>query len=404
VSSAISESGAAAPEPAKPTSTAFESIILLLQGGGALGAYQAGVYQALLEAGVEPTWVAGISIGAINSAIIAGNPRERRVDRLREFWELVSAPNDGGWSGLWGGMLRGDAARGWLGQLSAGEVMTRGVPGFFTPRVPPPYLRMAGSDGAASWYDTASLRPTLERLVDFDRINAKQMRFSIGAVNVVSGNFAYFDNETDIIGPEHVMASGALPPAFDAVQVAGEHYWDGGLVSNTPLDWVLSARSELDSLVFQLDLWSARGERPRDLAEVAVRMKEVQYSSRTRAATDAFRKVQRLRAAFNELLAQMPPDLAATPQARLLAAASDPAVYNIVQLVYRSATYEGQSKDYEFSRRAMEEHWAAGLRDARKTLSHPEVLTLPTAAHAVNVYDFVTPGARNPAPEPPEKD
>lgn len=395
---------AAAPEPAKSTSTPFESIVLLLQGGGALGAYQAGVYQALLEADIEPTWVAGISIGAVNSAIIAGNPRETRVQRLREFWELVSAPQDGGWAGLWGGMLRGDAARGWLGQLSAGEILARGVPGFFEPRVPPPVMRLSGSPGATSWYDAGGLKPTLERLVDFDRINARTMRFSVGAVNVETGNFAYFDNEADVIRPEHIMASGALPPGFDAVEIDGAAYWDGGMVSNTPLDWVLSARSDLDTLVFQLDLWSARGRKPRDLSEVAVRMKEVQFSSRTRAATDAFRRTQKLRAAFNELLAQMPPELAATPQARLLAKASDPAVYNIVQLVYRSATYEGQAKDYEFSRRAMEEHWRAGHRDALKTLSHPEVLTLPSAAHGVDVYDFLTPGAQNPAPNPVEKD
>lgn len=391
-------------EPAKPTATAFQSIVLVLQGGGALGAYQAGVYQALSEANIEPTWVAGISIGAVNSAIIAGNPPERRVERLREFWEMVSAPVDGGWSGLWSQWLTNDTARGWLGQLSAGEILARGVPGFFTPRVPPPTMRLAGTPGATSWYDTAPLKPTLERLVDFDRINGRRMRFSVGAVNVESGNFAYFDNETDHIRPEHIMASGALPPGFDAVEIDDERYWDGGLVSNTPLDWVLSARSDLDTLLFQLDLWSARGHAPRDLAEVAVRAKEVQFSSRTRAATDAFRRNQRLRAAFNELLARMPPELAASPQAQLLAKAADPAVYNIVQLVYRSPTYEGQAKDYEFSRRAMEEHWAAGLRDARRTLAHPEVLTPPTAAHGVEVYDFVTPGAQNPAPAPREKD
>ena len=163
------------------------------------------------------------------------------------------------------------------------------------------------------------------------------------------------------------------------------------MISNTPLDWVLSARSNLDTLVFQVDLWSAMGAVPRDLAEVAVRMKEVQYSSRTRAATDDFRRLQTLRAAFQELLAQMPPELAATPQAKLLATASDPAVYNIVQLIYRSPTYEGQSKDYEFSRATMEDHWRTGYEDARKTLAHPEVLALPTGACTVRVFDFVTP-------------
>lgn len=384
-------------EAPKPCATPFESIALLLQGGGALGSYQAGVYEALLEAGIEPTWIAGISIGAINSAIIAGNPREHRVARLRDFWELVSDAGDNGWSDGWAGLWQGDRARGWVNQLAAGRIVARGVPGFFEPRMPPPYL-IPGGGGTTSYYDTSKLRSTLERLVDFDRINAKQMRFSVGAVNVRTGNFAYFDNETGTIGPEHVMASGALPPAFDAVEIDGEFYWDGGLVSNTPLDWVLSARSGLDTLVLQVDLWSARGAVPRDLTEVAVRMKEVQFSSRTRAATDEFRQVQELRAAFHELLAHMPPELAATPQARLLAKASDPAVYNIVQLVYRSATYEGQSKDYEFSRRTMVEHWRAGYDDATATLEHPEILTLPTTAQSVAIYDFLTPAAeRRPA-------
>jgi NTE family protein len=377
--------------------TPFESVALLLQGGGALGAYQAGVYQALLEARIEPSWIAGISIGAINSAIIAGNPPETRVDKLRAFWEMASEVQDGGWASRWTSLMTGDAFRGWANQLSAGQVLATGVPGFFAPRVPPPYLAPNGSAAATSWYDTADLRGTLERLVDFDRINAGPMRFSVGAVNVRTGNFAYFDNRTDNICAPHIMASGALPPAFPAVEVDGELYWDGGLVSNTPLDWVLSDQSDLDTLVFQVDLWSAMGELPRDLAEVAVRMKEIQYSSRTRAATDSFRKVQSMRAAFNELLAQMPEDLAATPAARLLARASDPSVYNIVQLVYRSPTYEGQSKDYEFSRRTMEEHWQAGHRDASITLRHPEVLTLPTTAHSVQVFDFITPKARQPA-------
>jgi NTE family protein len=263
------------------------------------------------------------------------------------------------------------------------------VPGFFEPRMPPPYLPWAAG-GAPSFYDTSPLRATLEELVDFDRINSKQMRLSVGAVNVRTGNFAYFDNAVDTIRPEHVMASGALPPGFDAVEIDGEHYWDGGLVSNTPLDWVLSARSGLDTLVLQVDLWSAGGEVPLDLASVAVRMKEVQFSSRTRAATDNFRKLEKLRTAFNELLAQMPAELANSPQARLLAEASDQAVYNIVQLVYRSPTYEGQSKDFEFSRRTMNEHWRAGFDDAGVTLSHPKVLALPPMEKSPAIYDFLT--------------
>ena len=373
------------------SATPFPCVAQLLQGGGALGAYQAGVYEALAEHGIEPTWIAGISIGAINSAIIAGNAPEQRVAKLRAFWELASAGSIG-WGSWLPGLATDAAARGLINQFAAGGVAANGVPGFFTPRFPPPPLRPAGTAAATSWYDTSALKPTLEKLVDFGRINdSHAMRFSVGAVNVATGDFAYFDNATDHIVPEHIMASGALPPAFPAVEIAGQHYWDGGMVSNTPLDWVLSARTELDTLVFQVDLWSADGSLPRDLASVAVRMKEVQYSSRTRAATDEFKAVQKLRAAFQALLKQMPPELAATEEARLLADASDPALYNIVQLVYRSPTYEGQSKDYEFSRQTMEEHWRTGYRNACTTLDHPEVLALPSDPSGVAVYDFLHP-------------
>lgn len=388
---------------AKSNGTPFESVALLLQGGGALGAYQAGVYEALAERGIAPGWIAGISIGAINSAIIAGNAPEDRVPKLRAFWEKVST-HSVGWGHWLPHLAHNSAIRGAINQFAAGNVLVGGVPGFFRPRFPPPPLQPAGTIGATSWYDTSDLRPTLEQLVDFDRINAREMRFSIGAVNVQTGNFAYFDNATDIIRAEHVMASGGLPPGFPAIEVDGQHYWDGGLVSNTPLDWVLSARSELDTLIFQVDLWSAEGPLPRDLPTVAVRMKEIQYSSRTRAATDEFREQQKLRAAFRTLLDQMPAELAATPEAKLLADASDPAVYNIVQLVYHSPTYEGESKDYEFSRQTMEDHWKAGYDNARMTLDHPEVLTRPTDPSGVAVYDFTHPRGEQAAPAKSQKE
>ena len=366
----------------------FESVALLLQGGGALGAYQAGVYEKLFESEIHPTWVAGISIGAINSAIIAGNAVQDRVAKLRSFWEQVTSASNNTWSNYLDAITLNDTMRSWVNQMSAGQIMAKGAPGFFEPRYPPPYL--VPGTGATSYYDTSALKSTLERLIDFDRINADEIRFSVGAVNVRTGNFAYFDNLTDEIRAEHIMASGALPPAFDAVEIDGEFYWDGGLVSNTPLDWVLSSHSRLDTLVLQVDLWSARGTLPRDLSEVAVRMKEVQFSSRTRAATDAFVKSHALRCAFNELLKQMPPKLAKSEPAKLLAAEADPALYNLVQLIYRSATYEGQSKDFEFSRRTMEEHWRAGYEDAALTLSHQEILTLPSAEQGIAVYDFLS--------------
>ena len=256
----------------------FERIALLLQGGGALGAYQGGVYQALTEANLHPNWVAGISIGAINSALIAGNPPERRVERLRAFWETISTPPPG--VVYFGLDPRDETTHRLVNQARAFGTLVAGAPGFFTPRLPPPYLHPPGSPGALSYYDVTPLKATLERLADFDRINSGEMRFSVGAVNVRSGNFVYFDNMTHRIGPEHVIASGSLPPSFPATVIDGEHYWDGGLVSNTPLQWVLDSRPRVDTLVFQIDLWNARGELPRDLMEAELRQKEIRYSSR----------------------------------------------------------------------------------------------------------------------------
>jgi NTE family protein len=267
----------------------FERIALILQGGGALGSYQAGVCQALAEASLHPDWVAGISIGAINSALITGNAPQRRVDRLREFWEAVTASPFGIPDFKWF-ELSGEFAHSLVNQASSLGALLAGAPDFFKPRVPPPYLQPNGALEAVSYYDVAPLRATLERLVDFDLINSREMRFSVGAVNVRTGNFAYFDNTTHRICAEHVIASGSLPPGFPPTEIEGEYYWDGGLVSNTPLQWVLDSRPGKDTLAFQIDLWSARGEFPRNLLEAETRQKEIRYSSRTRMATDQFQE------------------------------------------------------------------------------------------------------------------
>jgi NTE family protein len=203
------------------------------------------------------------------------------------------------------------------------------------------------------------------------------MRFSVGAVNVRTGNVVYFDNTTHKIRAEHVIASGSLPPGFPPTEVDGEYYWDGGLVSNTPLQWVLDSRPKQDTLAFQIDLWNARGEFPRNLAEVETRQKEIRYSSRTRMATDQFKQKQRLRRAIAHLLAEMPHDLLQTAEAEVLTKEADDKVYNIVHLIYRAQNYEGPCKDYEFSRQSMEEHWRAGYDDATRALRHPEVLQRP---------------------------
>jgi len=371
----------------------FECIALLLQGGGALGAYQAGAYEALAEAGLQPDWVAGISIGAINSALIAGNPPQERVARLRQFWESVTANEAlrlAAALGSW--YLKGDQPREYYNQSSAALAMSAGVPGFFLPRSIPPYLCPDGSLEATSWYDTAPLRQQLERLVDFDRINGGAMRLSVGAVNVTSGNFVYFDRNTRRIGPEHIMASSAFPPAFPAVKIEGEHYWDGGLVSNTPLQWVLQNGPRQDTLAFQVDLWSARGNFPGNLSEVETRRKEIGFSSRTRDNTDQFRKLQQLRCLTASLLEKLPEAERNTPAMRALAQFADHKVYRVVHLIYHAQLYEGDSKDYEFSRRSMEEHWRAGYDDTVRSLRHPEALTRPPAGEGAATFDVATAG------------
>jgi NTE family protein len=369
----------------------FERIALILQGGGALGAYQAGVYQALAEANLHPDWVAGISIGAINSALIAGNSPAERVNRLREFWEAVSTPPFGIPDPRWF-EVRGDLSRSLLNQVHSLGALLGGVPNFFMPRVPPPYLQPNGTLEATSYYDVAPLRATLERLVDFDLINAREMRFSVGTVNVRTGNFVYFDNATHQILPEHVIASGSLPPGFPATEIENEFYWDGGLVSNTPLQWVLDSRPGKDTLAFQIDLWSARGEFPRNLLEAETRQKEIRYSSRTRMATDQFKKQQILRRAAAHLLAKLPSELKQTPEAEMLALEADEKVYNLIQLIYRARNYEGNCKDYEFSRVTMEEHWRSGYNDAVRTLRHPEVLQRPQQMDGVFTFDLARDG------------
>ena len=371
--------------PARPP---FECIALLLQGGGALGSYQAGVYAALAEAELQPDWVAGISIGAINGALIAGNAPERRVEQLKTFWEKITATPFGldGWLAP---LSQGsDALRDCMNQASATLAMVGGAPGFFTPRVMAPWLVPPGAAGATSYYETGKLRSTLESLIDFDRINSGAVRFTVGAVNVRSGNLVCFDTQTHRIGPEHVMASGALPPGFPAVEIEGEHYWDGGLVSNTPLEWIVDNVPRQDTLAFQVDLWSARGDFPRDLAEVETRRKEIVYSSRTRASTSSFKRMQRMRHAAAKLNSDMPDHVRNSAEMEVLQPMLEDKAYNIIQLIYRAKTYEGHSKDYEFSRRSMEEHWRAGYHDAIRTLRHPEVLRRPKTPDGVFTFDL----------------
>ena len=370
--------------------------VLVLQGGGALGSYQAGAFQALCHSGFEPEWVAGISIGAINAAIIAGNAPEKRVERLKEFWDMVSSPVS------WNPITSGERARSLFNETSAALIATFGVPGFFTPRIPPAPLWPQGSPQSLSYYDTSPLKKTLENLVDFDRINDLKTRLSVGAVGVTSGNFKYFDNVEfkklgKKIGPEHIMASGALPPGFPSIVIDNEHYWDGGIASNTPLDFVLDEETKRDLLIFQVDLFSARGDLPATLLEAAEREKDIRFSSRTRMNTDKNKQVHNTRKALRELIAKLPDDLKNDPSVELLREAFKENAVTVVHLIYRSKNYESSSKDYDFSHVGVVEHWNAGARDVHLSMRHKEWLERPQSGETMVTYDLT--GDDTKAPE-----
>ena len=373
-----------------------DEYILVLQGGGALGAYQAGVFEALSAEGLAPDWVTGISIGAINSALIAGNAPGERVERLREFWHTVSSaipatsfPVDTDYRGI----LSGAAAL---------QALVFGVPGFFTPRMPPAPLRNPGTPEAISYYDTAPLRSTLERLVDFGRINAGEVRLSVSAVNVRTGNYAFFDSAKQRIDALHIMASGALPPGLPPVEIDGEHYWDGALASNTPLDYVLEQPGGGYRTVFQVDLFPARGDFPATILDVSEREKDIRYSSRTRRSTDMEVAWRRVSEVARRLAAKLPPELRADPDAQELLARTHITCsgFDIVHLIYRAKQHEHHSKDYEFSRDTMLEHWSSGRADVLQTLRDPRWTARQPAHHGVRVFDLASPVMKLPKAPP----
>lgn len=359
-----------------------KKIGLVLQGGGALGSYQAGVYEGLSESPYLPDWVAGISIGAINAAIIAGNAPEHRVAKLRAFWDEITAPTSF-WLNAHNEVLEAMQHR--LGAINA---LFFGQPGFFRPRPP---SSLIGQTQETSYYDTAELKTTLERLVDFDRINARHIRLSVGAVNVRTGNFIYFDNMTHVIRPEHIMASGALPPGFPPIEIDGEFYWDGGLVSNTPLHYILSATPRESRLSFQVDVFPARGKVPTTLDEVSEREKDVRYSSRTRMGTLSFQAMHEVRNHVSILLKKLPKELLDEPEVKFLRNYACQTRMDIVQLIYRPATPQGSYKDFEFSHVTMANRWNLGLQNMRQTLAQAPWLAPEIPGIGVRLFDVCRP-------------
>lgn len=364
----------------------YERVALIFQGGGALGAYQAGVYEALHEAGIEPDWVTGVSIGAINAAIIAGNARGKRLEKLRAFWELVTSRK------IWAYTPEGDIFRRIRNSQSALLTMMMGQPGFFKPHQLNPHLSLTGASTATSYYDASPLKETLEAFVDFSLINDSvngqyPLRFAVGAVNVQNGNFIYFDNIKEEITPEHVMASGALPPALPMVKIGTDYYWDGGIVSNTPLQHLLDQEDPHNTLVFQVDLFNARGALPRDMEDVMGRHKDIMYSSRTRYNTDVYRRLDGWRRRLHSALSRVSEELL-TPQEKILRdrLAHLPEI-TILHLIYQQKAYEGHAKDYEFSGTSMREHWVSGYEDTKRTLKQRNWLELPPRGTGLTVHD-----------------
>ncbi len=358
-----------------------ERNVLVLQGGGALGAYQAGAYETLAQSKYDIDWVAGISIGAINAAIICGNPAETRIERLRSFWEeitsdLTFAP----W--MWGAKPRS-----MYSEMAAAEVALAGAPGFFRPRLPMALWPLKVHP-ALSFYDTAPLEETLGRLVDFDYLNEKGPRLSVGATDIETGNFAYFDSAEMRLDARHIMASGALPPGFPPVEIDGHFYWDGGLVSNTPLQYVMDAAGTDALCIFQIDLFSARGEVPGDIHDVQQREKDIRFSSRTRLTTDRYRHLHDLRAAAERLAAKLPKDMQSDPDLAQLRDVGPDCPVALVHLIHRKEGFEGNSKDYEFSRLSMTEHWTAGIADVKHTLSHKKWKSREIGKDGLQIFDL----------------
>lgn len=340
-------------------------VALVLQGGGALGAYQAGVYQALHEHDLTPDWVVGTSIGAINAALIAGNPRETRIARLREFWETVAHPD------LFDLRQVPDALRPWATRVTTLDTFLRGAPGFFRPRPLNAFsLGLPVSPEEASFYSTTELGETLSRLVDFDYLNSQSgIRMTVAAVKVTCGTLVNFDSREQPLGPEHVMASGALPPGFAPVRVDGELYWDGGLYSNTPLEAVLNDEPRTNLLCMMVDLWHADGPEPRTLEEVQTREKDVTFASRSQRHIDAYLQQYHLRRAAHALYKRLPREMLTQEDKQMMAELGADSTIHIVRLAYAGRDWNMASKDVNFARGSVLWRWEQGYQDGLRAIA-----------------------------------
>ncbi|MFO1218653.1 MAG: patatin-like phospholipase family protein [Burkholderiaceae bacterium] len=369
------------PSSRKPVAARDAQTVLVLQGGGALGAYQGGVFEALAAHGHQPDWVVGTSIGAINGAIIAGNPPERRLERLRAFWDEIARDEPlapiaaspwAAWLAPWFGP--------WASAGVVWDTLTRGIPGFFEPRGGAALdIRRTLPTREASFYDTTPLRRTLERLVDFEYLNAGPVRCTVCAVDIAAGEQVTFDTRKHRLGPQHIMASGALPPGFPPIVIDGRAYWDGGIYSNTPVDVVMDDAERRDTLAFMVDLWDPTEDEPRSISAALMRHKDIQYASRTREHLEDHRTMQNLRRAVDLLWRQASPAQRANPRLQRAARLGCGSTIDIVRLILKATPEDDHNKDIDFARSRIERRWQTGRRDAERALRHKAWLQPPPA-------------------------
>lgn len=375
------------PEKTTGSKQTYERIACVFQGGGALGAYQVGAFKAIHERGYNPNFLAGVSIGAINSAIIAGNPREQQVNKLMEFWETI-VPK------LWfDGLVNFqdvEYIHHMYNQMGAWHSVFHGLEGFFTPRLFPPHALSKDTPDYLSYYDTTPLQTTLENLIDFDRINNKKVTLCLGAVNITSGEMEFFNNQKMEITPAHVMASGALPPGFPAIKIGEDYFWDGGIYANTPLVTVLDALPEQDTLCFVVDCFSLKGHLPQTMDQLEERQKDIRYASHSRRLTNVYTSRQNLQAAIEYLGQKLPESVKQDPEVQKILNLGHSKRFSVVHIIYSGSPYSHSFKDYNFSRAAIDFRLRTGYHNAIDVLNHPEWENKSNKTLACSIYG-VTP-------------
>jgi NTE family protein len=370
--------------PLKNIKQTYERIACVFQGGGALGAYQVGAFCAIHEKGYKPDFLAGVSIGAINSAIIAGNPRNKQIEKLTLFWDTIMPK-------MWADIFYdNEAAPNFLhhlhNRMGAMHAALYGLDGFFKPRPFPPTPITYDTPDKLSYYDTSILKTTLEGLIDFDRINDKKITLCLGAVNLVSGEMEFFNNQKITITPEHVMASGALPPGFPAIKIDDNYYWDGGIYANTPLVTVLDALPELDTLCFVVDCFSLRGQLPQTMDELEERQKDIRYASHSRRLTNVYTSRQNLQAAVQLLGEKLSPEAKKDPEVQKILELGHSKRFSVVHIIYRGTAFAHSFKDYNFIRSAVNHRMKIGYENATEILKNPDWEKKSNKALACSIY------------------